>query len=278
MNTDCDVQTTFSFRDDREIRFDFEGGQITSNAGLIALREFDHRIGFTQGVVACLHDDRHPSYVRHDLSQLLIQRLYGILRSLHDRPLLSRYSIAVDVCRSGSLVRMGIVGDCQGRRANAGFAVPKLHEFCERHKIGFTIATGGNEVFKRQAQPLLEEAIAQYNIIGEKATIFGHFAHRASTWPWHLRVLVKVECVPEGTNTRFVVTNRPGEPRRLFHFYEGRGQAENYIRELENQFKADRLSCPRFEANAFRLVLFALAYQLINLFRSCLGDPALRKA
>ncbi len=55
------------------------------------------------------------------------------------------------------------------------------------------------------------------------------FAHQAKTWPWHLRVLVKVECGPEGTNTRFVVTNRPGEPRRLFHFYEGRGQAENYI-------------------------------------------------
>ncbi|MBP8953132.1 MAG: transposase, partial [Armatimonadetes bacterium] len=44
------------------------------------------------------------------------------------------------------------------------------------------------------------------------------------------------------------VTNRPGDARRLFDFYEGRGQAENYIKELKNQLKADRLSCHRFVA------------------------------
>ena len=52
MNTECDIQTAFSFREDREIRFDFKGGQITSDAGLIALREFDHRVRFTQSIVA----------------------------------------------------------------------------------------------------------------------------------------------------------------------------------------------------------------------------------
>jgi len=392
LNAECDIQTTFSFRNDREIRFDFEGGQITSDAGLIALREFDHRIGFTQGIVGCLHDDRHPSYVRHDVSQLLIQRLYGIVAGYEDQndahklrhdglfqiiagklqlgeelgsqSSLSRLENSVCASEVGALndlltdtfirsrhkppviilevdstddpahgqqqliafngfynqymyhpllIHEGISGCLLGTflrpgnahpaedvlsalqpivhrlkaafphaiiwlRADAGFAGPKLYQFCERHKIGFTIAIGSNEVFKRQAEPLLKQAMAQYEATGEKVTIFGHFAHRAGTWPWHLRVLIKVEAGPEGLNTRFVVTNRPGEPQRLLHFYEGRGQAENYIKELKNQFKADRLSCPRFEANAFRLVLFALAYQLINLFRSCISDPQLRKA
>ena len=57
-----------------------------------------------------------------------------------------------------------------------------------------------------------------------------------------------------------------------------RGQAENCIKELKNRFKADRLSCSRFEANAFRLVLFAPAYQLVNLFRRRLSNPELRRA
>ena len=72
--------------------------------------------------------------------------------------------------------------------------------------------------------------------------------------------------------------NRPGDARRLFEFYAARGQHENYIKELKLDLKADRLSCHRFEANCFRLVLFALAYQLLNLFRRRLSNPALRTA
>lgn len=80
-------------------------------------------------------------------------------------------------------------------------------------------------------------------------------------------MLTKAEAGPEGLNRRFVVTNRAGDARRLFDFYEARGQAENYIKELKNQLKADRLSCHRFAANSFRLAFIALAYQLLNLFR-----------
>ncbi len=66
--------------------------------------------------------------------------------------------------------------------------------------------------------------------------------------------------------------------RRLFDFYEARGQAENYIKELKNQLKADRLSSHHFAANCFRLAFVALAYQLLNLFRRRLSNPQLRKA
>ena len=38
VNAQCAMQTALSFRHDREIRLDFDGGQITSDAGLIALR------------------------------------------------------------------------------------------------------------------------------------------------------------------------------------------------------------------------------------------------
>ncbi|NSW58636.1 MAG: transposase [Armatimonadetes bacterium] len=79
MKAQCSMQTAFSFRDDREIRLDFDGRRITSDAGLVALREFDERIGFTAEIARCLRDRRHSSYVRHDLKQLIIQRLYGIV-------------------------------------------------------------------------------------------------------------------------------------------------------------------------------------------------------
>jgi hypothetical protein len=62
-----------------------------------------------------------------------------------------------------------------------------------------------------------------------------------------------------------------GQP--VYHpLYNGRGECENRIAELKNGFHADRLSCHRFLANAFRLVLHSLAYNLVNLFRQQLPE------
>ena len=43
--------------------------------------------------------------------------------------------------------------------------------------------------------------------------------------------------------------------------------------ELKNGFRADRLSCHRFLANAFRLLLHGAAYNLVNFFRQQLPQP-----
>ena len=69
------------------------------------------------------------------------------------------------------------------------------------------------------------------------------------------------------TNLRFLVTNLKGRSRSVFSFYNDRGECENRIEEFKNGFAADRLSCHRFRANAFRLLLHGFAYNLVNLFR-----------
>src|SRR5205809_6655211 len=56
-------------------------------------------------------------------------------------------------------------------------------------------------------------------------------------------------------------------------FYNDRGECENRIEEFKNGFRADRLSCHRFLANAFRLFLHAAAYNLVNFFRLQLPLP-----
>ncbi len=163
-------------------------------------------------------------------------------------------------------------------RADSGFAGPELYEYCESQGIDFTIADKGNRTYKRRSDDLLALAKARYEATGSKVTLYDHWPHQARTWDRQLRLLVKVESGAEGTNRRFVVTNRPGDAARLFGFYEARGDHENMIKELKLDLKADRLSCPRFEANAFRLLLAALAYQLLVLFRRRLRNPSLRRA
>ena len=63
------------------------------------------------------------------------------------------------------------------------------------------------------------------------------------------------------------MTNQKGRSRSIFPFYNDRGECENRIEEFKNGFAADRLSCHRFRANAFRLLLHSFAYNLVNLFR-----------
>jgi len=56
--------------------------------------------------------------------------------------------------------------------------------------------------------------------------------------------------------------------------YEDRGTCESFIDQLKNALKADRLSCHRFASNAFRIVQFAPAYNLVRLFAMNLnGTP-----
>jgi hypothetical protein len=65
----------------------------------------------------------------------------------------------------------------------------------------------------------------------------------------------------------FVVTNLRRGPKRVVKFYNGRGTAEQWIKEGKNALKWTRLSCRRFKDNQARLQLFALAYNLGNLLR-----------
>ena len=59
---------------------------------------------------------------------------------------------------------------------------------------------------------------------------------------------------------------RPAE--RVSKFYNGRGTAEQWIREGKYALRWTRLSCHSFRHNAVRLQLHALAYNLANFLRS----------
>jgi SAM-dependent methyltransferase len=58
-----------------------------------------------------------------------------------------------------------------------------------------------------------------------------------------------------------------GRAADLIAWYDARGTSENWIKELKIDLHADRLSCHRFRANAFRLQLHSLALLLLAYFR-----------
>ena len=61
----------------RVIEVNFDGGDLTSDGGLMLMRRVDERIGLTRAVAAVFSDGRDPAKITHRLRDLIAQRLYG---------------------------------------------------------------------------------------------------------------------------------------------------------------------------------------------------------
>jgi hypothetical protein len=88
--------------------------------------------------------------------------------------------------------------------------------------------------------------------------------------------VVKAEVNAQGTNRRFVTTNRPGaraHPEATYEEYAVRGESENRNKEFKCGVAMDRLSDHRFMANYFRLYLHAAALNLLVRLRREIADP-----
>ena len=73
----------------------------------------------------------------------------------------------------------------------------------------------------------------------------------------------------------FIVTNLRHASKNVVGFYNKRGTAEQWIKEGKRALKWTRLSCRSFNANAVRLQLHALAYNLGNFLRTLAAPEAI---
>jgi hypothetical protein len=390
--TDCPAQLSFDFLPRKAIVADFDGGLISSDAGLLFIRQLDQRLGWTVAVARCLNDARQSSKVEHDLLAVVRQRIFGLIggyedandhtRLRHDailqtvaankakplgsQPTLSRFENAVtarqvaeinrllvkmfiqrmrrkrpkrlvldidptdDPChgpqqlalfngfygqymylpnllferRTGMLLGVRLRGgnvDAAHRvvqllrpivvalrkrwphveiliRADAGFATPRLYRFCEDNGLEYLIGFTASEPLKQRTNWALDWLAERFRRDGDPCRWRGGFTHQAGSWKHPRRILYKVEVNDHGTNRRFVVTNGKGTPHHLWEVYDDRGTAETFIDEGKNGLAMDRLSCRRFVANAFRLALTAVAYNLMRAYRDMLAGTELQTA
>ena len=68
----------------RVIEADFSGGDLSSDGGLLLLRQVDRHIGLTRAAAAALPDPREPTRIVHGLRELLAQRVYGLCCGYED--------------------------------------------------------------------------------------------------------------------------------------------------------------------------------------------------
>ena len=77
--TQCNQQS-FGFEGhfSREVTGQFDGGQQTSDAGALLLREVDRRLKLLRRFAACFIDGRDPKRIDHSVEEMVSQRAYGI--------------------------------------------------------------------------------------------------------------------------------------------------------------------------------------------------------
>jgi Transposase DDE domain group 1 len=381
----------FDFFTPLPIVVELSSAPLSSDAGLLPIRQFDQRIGLTEQFAAALNDPRDPASIEHSFREMVRMRIYGILADYEDQndhdtlrsdpvfklladrspsdadlasqPTLSRFENAIDVpslkrlrdlfidqfiasfatpprhltfdidavddpthgCQQLALfhgyfeqyqyfplvitcaendqvvmlsLRHGTAHAALGAdedleyltrrlrqvwpdvhihaRGDAGCGVPWMYDSCERLGIDYTFGQSGNAVLQQETEALLAEAERRYEQTRIAQRWFTGFWYRAGSWPHPRWVIAKIEAQAQGTNRRFIVSNRLGAQRWMEATYEDytlRGESENRNKELKCDLAMDRLSDHRFKANYFRLYLHAAAFNLIVRLRREIADP-----
>ena len=152
-------------------------------------------------------------------------------------------------------------------RGDAAFANPALYRLLEKEGYLYAIRLKANAVLEREIEHLLTRPVGRPS---RKPKVFYHsFQYQAKSWQQARRVVAKVEWHQGELFPRvgFIVTNLTWRSKRVVKFYNGRGTAEQWIKEGKNAVKWTKLSCRAFKDNQTRLQLFALAYNLGNFLR-----------
>ena len=68
----------------KKIEADFNGGEVSSDGGILFLREVEREVGLIRRISEVLRDRRHPGYVKHQFIQLLMQRVFQIICGYED--------------------------------------------------------------------------------------------------------------------------------------------------------------------------------------------------
>jgi hypothetical protein len=153
-------------------------------------------------------------------------------------------------------------------RADAGFANPEVYEFLEAERIKYAIRLPANRILQERIAHLLTRPVG--GPPNEVRRSYANFTYQAGSWMKPRRVVAKVEWHAGELYPRvgFIVTNMARPAENVVSFYNKRGTCEQWIKEGKGAIKWTRLSCRSFAANAVRLQLHALAYNLANFLRT----------
>ncbi len=128
-----------------------------------------------------------------------------------------------------------------------------IYELLEHEGIRYAIRLPANQVLQRRIEHLLTRPVGRPP--KKPIVSYASFRYQAKGWTRARRVVAKVEWHQGELYPRvgFIMTNLTRPNARVVKFYNGRGTAEQWIKEGKNAIRWTRLSCRAFRHNAVRL-------------------------
>lgn len=168
-------------------------------------------------------------------------------------------------------------GDRIAFRGDAAFAQPAMYEYLESAGIEYAIRLPANAILQEHIADLVKRPVGRPPQYVQR--IYRSMRYKAKSWSHPRRVVAKVEWHPGELLPRvgFIITNLTQSSKNVVAFYNKRGTAEQWIKEGKGALKWTRLSCRSFAANAVRLALHALAYNLGNFLRTLATPEAIER-
>ena len=154
-------------------------------------------------------------------------------------------------------------------RADAAYCRDHILRWCEQNRVGYVVGIQPNPVLEKSSVAVRMEAEEVFFQTAQWQKLFDEVEYRAGTWKISRRVVVKAERNSFGPNTRYVVTNLPGEPRHIYaDIYCARGEMENRFKETQADLFGSRLSHGGFQENWMRMLMSVMAYLLQHALRT----------
>ncbi len=133
-------QKTFEFprSNGRAVEVNFNGGNISSDGGVLLLRQADRLLGLSEAVAFALRDPRRQASCNHDLESLLRQRLYAIALGYED--LNDHEALRQDVAMQTAMERDQVLASaptlCRFENRADGETAWRMHEVLVAQFIG----------------------------------------------------------------------------------------------------------------------------------------------
>jgi len=142
----------------------------------------------------------------------------------------------------------------------------------------YVIHLKANASLQKLASPTVALA-TDANRIMESQVATGEFMYQAKSWGKPRRVIVQAKRQAGSliADTMFIVTTMQARRSHVIETYVERGTMENFIKECKNDFRMDKVSHSQFIANANRMQIGVLAYNLMIALKQLVLPESFKK-
>jgi hypothetical protein len=252
------------------LKVDFQGSRVTSDGGLILVRELDERLGLEKLIEEHLSDSRQGLNKQFRLADLLRQSVYSRLAGYEDAERLAA-DPTFRLISSQRIWDRGAALTSTWHRFETELLTKEENLIrlmaLNRETLGQAESFDSSDSLERDIAELLTRPVGRPS--HKPVVWYKDFLYQAASWKTARRVVAKMEFHFGELFPRvgFIVTNLSLPSRAVVRFYNKRGRAEQWIKEGKQATHWTRLSCHRFRANEARSQLSLLAYNLGNLWR-----------